>query len=344
MRPMGRSSRKELAAHTRQLGALVAAGVPVVQALATLGAGSHDATLARAWSLVAARVERGAALSQAMAAVPGVYDRVYVALVAAGEASGTLDLLLARQAGLMEADARLRARVAARLIYPAAVAVVALIVVALLVGTVAPSLAANLGASPESLPWPTRLVLALARPLLVLVVLALAAAVVAALVLSRLREAAVWDRMLLGAPLVGRPMRLAALARLSRVLATLHRAGLPSAKALELVAAGSEGLAAKGAGARAKLQRGATLAEALSGGFGLPPVVAAMVATGEQSGQLDTMLDKGAEWCEDEVGKTLDRLAALALPVMLVVLGVVVAVVVAAVVLPLLGAGGGIEG
>jgi type IV pilus assembly protein PilC len=340
-RRSGRIPARALASSTRQLASLVEAGLPLVQALDLLRAHEPRRALADVWSDTRDAVARGERLSEALGRAPRVFSGLYVGLVACGEASGALDVALARLAAHLERQAELSARGRAALAYPAVVLMVTAAVVGFLVWKVVPEFATLFTALGTPLPTPTRMVIAASDALVrwaPVAVVPVAVAIVAASHLRRRPLLAAWFERLVGRlPVVGPVVATFATVRVSRALATLLTSGVSLIEALDISAraAGNAAAAAALASARARVARGEPLAVALGASGRWPPILVQMVAVGEATGSLHAMLDQASALLEHDVDRRIAALMALLEPALIVVLGVVVGGLVASLYLPL---------
>ncbi len=333
---------RDLVTFTRQLATLLGAGMALMQALQTIGKGLGHAGLAELIDQLRAALEAGLSLSQALRQHPQVFAPVYVHLVEAGEASGQLDVLLERLASDLEKHDALRSRVRAALVYPLVVLGVAVGVLAIIMVAVVPSFESTFAAFGAELPAATRLVMALSRAavsqgpwwLLLAVVLAGWAAS-AWRRHERVRRTV--ERGVLRLPVIGALLHQAALARWSRTLAGLLGGGLPLVDAMAS-ARGAAGLyvyADASVRMREELARGSSLQRALADVGLFPPMVVQMCAAGEESGALDRLLGKVADFHEREVDLRVSSLSSLLEPALILCLGAVIGALVVALYLPI---------
>ncbi|HRQ64015.1 MAG TPA: type II secretion system inner membrane protein GspF [Xanthomonadaceae bacterium] len=331
----------QLALLTRQLATLVRAGLPMDEALAALTEQSEAAKLRGVVLALRARVMEGQTLAAALAEFPDSFPEIYRASVAAGEHSGRLDEVLERLADLAERRDSLRRRLIAALSYPLLLTVVALAVVAGLMAHVVPEVVGVFAGLGQELPWPTRVLLALGAGLRAYglwLLLGLGALVVAFLVAMR-RPAlrARWQAVQLRLPLIGRLLRTAESARLTRALAVLSAAAVPLLEALRLAAQGVALVPMREALVRAsqRVREGVPFARALAAGGVFPPIVLRLVASCERSGRLDEMLERAAEQQENELDAVLGVLTAVLGPLVILLVGALVLFIVLAVLLPI---------
>ncbi|WP_050479030.1 type II secretion system F family protein [Herbaspirillum rhizosphaerae] len=337
-----RIGAKELALFTRQLATMLKAGVPLLQAFGIVERSQANPALARLIHALRADVEGGASLNQAFARHPRYFNALFSNLVAAGEQAGLLDEVLDSLAHYQEKTLALRSKVRAALTYPAAIVTVALLVTSIIMIWVVPTFKDVFSSFGAELPLPTRIVIALSD------FMARYWWVLAALLgggigwtLHLWRRSADWrartDRVLLRLPVFGKLVRHATIARWSRTLATLFSAGIPLIDALQAVgaAAGNAVYADATTAVRQQVAGGASLTAAIEHTRLFPDMVGQMVAIGEESGALDRMLLKVADFYDMEVTEAVASLSNLMEPFIMVVLGVVIGGLVIAMYLPI---------
>jgi type IV pilus assembly protein PilC len=332
----------ELTQMTRQLATLLHAGVPLLQSFDMLGKGLAPSDLQTLIRDVHTQIEGGIALNQAFRKHQ-VFDAFYCNLVAAGEMSGTLDVVLDRLAHHLEKTQALQATVRSALVYPAAILVIAFTVLALILVFVVPAFQNIFASFGAELPWLTRMVIALSETFQRYGMACAAFAIAAAWwARHQIRHRVTWqarlDRFLLRIPITGELIRHACTARWTRTLATLFTAGVPLTEALDVVqgVTGNAVFQAATQSIQAQLMRGTSLSKALDSTEALfPPMVGQMCAIGEESGALDHMLAKTADYYEREVDSTVARLSTLMEPFIMVVLGVLIGGLVMALYLPI---------
>jgi type IV pilus assembly protein PilC len=334
-------SARKLAAATRQLATILAAGLPLVQALDVLARQAAPPRFADVIRALAHDVARGTALSEAMALHPQIFGSVYTSTVAAGERAGALAATLARVARHLDRHAALLTRLRAALMYPAVVTGVTVVVVLILVWKVVPVFASLFAGLDAPLPWPTRLVVATSTRLVAVapacVLLGALAAVGLRVIYRRPRGRQFLDRAILRAPGLGRLVRDAATAQCCRTLSTLVAAGVPLMEALGVAArtAGNRVVEMRLTAARSRTARGELLSDALGATGEWPLLMLQMVAVGETTGTLDTMLERAAETAEEALDTATQTIVTLAEPALILALGVVVGGLVVSLYLPL---------
>jgi type IV pilus assembly protein PilC len=341
---------QDMVVFTRTFSTMVDAGLPIVSGLDMLSNQAENPRFGRILQSVKVEVESGKSLSEAMGSHPRVFDDLFRNLVAAGEAGGILDVIFRRLAVYLEKAAKLRRQVRGALVYPLSIAGVGVLVVFVMMTKVLPvfeKMFIDLGAG--SLPAPTRMVLAISHAItdnIIVVTLAAAALAVGFTALMR-TERGRWglDVVVLKAPVIGNVMRKIAVARFTRTLGTLLSSGVPILDALDIVAksAGNRVVGAAINHARNKIAEGKDIASPLLETGVFPPMVVQMIGVGEQTGAMDDMLQKIADFYEEEVDAAVSAMTALLEPIMLVGLGGVVGGLLIAMYLPIFEVAGNIK-
>ncbi len=337
-----RFSEAELALATRQFASLLAARLPMAQALAATIEQAEDRAVRETFAAVRSEVVAGHRLAEALGQFPREFPEVYRATVAAGEESGELARIMERLADYFEEREALRGKILAAFVYPAVVTLIATAIVLFLMTYVVPQVVEVFRQTRQALPWPTRLLLA-TSDLLRSGGWALPLAVVAAffglrrwLALPGRRLG--WDAALLRLPIVGRILRGAATARFASTLAILTAAGVPLLRALEAARAtlANAVLARAATEAIETVREGGTLARALGAAKVFPPVLVHLVASGEATGELAAMLDRAAKNLGREVERRALVFATLLEPLLILAMGAVVLGIVLAVLMPII--------
>ncbi|MGE0640157.1 MAG: type II secretion system F family protein [Thermoanaerobaculia bacterium] len=338
--PLG-IKQKRVAIFTRQFSVMLDAGLPLVQCLEILGEQEEDRNFREIIQQVRTDVESGASLADAMRKHPKAFNNLYVSMIAAGEAGGILDIILQRLATYIEKVVRLNSQVRSALIYPVTIIVIAVGVVAIILWKVIPVFAQLFAGLGGELPFLTRMVVGasnfLARYfLLVIIVLFLLFMAIRRYYRTH-RGRRVIDGMLLKLPVVGMLIRKIAVARFCRTLATLTSSGVPILDGLEITAKTSGNAIVEDAimAVRKAVEEGKTISAPLAETKVFPPMVVQMVNVGEQTGALDQMLTKIADFYEEEVDTAVAGLMKLLEPVMIVVLGGIIGTIVTAMYLPM---------
>jgi type IV pilus assembly protein PilC len=332
---------KDLSIFSRQFATMVNSGLPILRALSILEQQTESVLISKAVVAVRMDVERGSSLSAAMAVHPKIFNNLYVAMVRSGETGGVLEAVLERLADNLEREVSLRNRVRSAMTYPVVVAgFVSLILIAMLLFIVPQfkDIYANLGGT---LPLPTRMLLAVSEAfkkffwLFGLVIAGLVFAVRRYKKTERGRDA--WDRLKLRVPIFGELFRKTALARFARVLGVLNKSGVPILQSLEVVSetVGNSLISKAVLDVQQSVKAGESLSKPLGRHGVFPPMVVQMLAVGEETGALDTMLEKVAAFYDDEVTATVDALTSLIEPVMIFIVGGAVGLAVIALYLPM---------
>jgi type IV pilus assembly protein PilC len=333
---------KDLAVFTRQFSVMIDAGLPLVQCLEILAGQQENKTFESVLTTTRGSVEGGSTLSAAMRQHEKVFDALYVNLVEAGEAGGILDTILQRLANYIEKNVKLKRAVKSALVYPVAVLLVAGGVITLLLWKVVPIFATLFLGLGVDLPLPTRIVIALSNFIgsifgLMILVVFIAMAVALKLWHGTEQGRFILDGTLLKLPLVGILLRKIAVARFTRTLGTLISSGVPILEGLDITArtAGNAVIEKALGQVRKALEQGKNLADPLKETNVFPGMVTQMIGVGEQTGAMDAMLQKIADFYEEEVDAAVKDLLAALEPAMIVFLGVVVGGIVISMYLPL---------
>ena len=337
----GGIGRKEIAIFTRQFSVMIDAGLPLVQCLEILGNQQENRTFQKILFQVRQDVESGSTLADALRKHPKAFDDLYCNMVAAGEAGGILDTILQRLSVYIEKIVKLRAAVRSAMVYPSAVILIAIGVVWIILWKVIPTFATLFEGLGASLPLPTRVTIALSHFVAAWWWFIFLAVGLTAYTLNRYhkthRGRRVVDGFLLRMPLLGPVLRKIAVARFCRTLGTLVSSGVPILEGLEITARTSGNAVVEDAilATRRSVEEGKTISEPLKATDVFPPMVVQMVAVGEATGALETMLNKIADFYEDEVDEATANLLALLEPVMIMFLGIVIGGIVISMYLPM---------
>ena len=338
----GSVKAKELAIFTRQFSVMIDAGLPLVQCLEILASQQENKFFQKVLTNTRGQVEGGATLSAAMRSSPKVFDSLYVNMVEAGETGGILDTILQRLSTYIEKNVKLQRAVKSALVYPVGVLSVAGGVITLLLWKVVPIFATLFAGLGVDLPLPTKIVIALSNfvgsifGLLLLVALG-GIAFGLKVWYGTPQGRFVLDTIVLKLPVLGILMRKIAVARFTRTLGTLISSGVPILEGLDITAktAGNAVVERALQKVRKSLEEGKSLTEPLKESEVFPGMVTQMIAVGEQTGAMDAMLQKIADFYEEEVDAAVKDLLTALEPIMIVVLGVVVGGVVISMYLPL---------
>ena len=326
---------------TRQFATMIDAGLPIVQGLDILAQQSESKTFRNTIKTIKQDVESGFTLADALKKHPKVFDDLYVNMVAAGEVGGVLNTILNRIAIFIEKAAKLKSKVKGAMIYPCTIVVVAVAVVTVLLLFVIPVFAELYGGMGKALPAPTQITINISN-FFRAYFMYLAAAVVGAVVAIKMYYKTEHGRfnidgLMLKLPVMGDLIRKVAVARFSQNMSILLSSGVPILDGLAITAktAGNKVVEKAIMTARISISQGRTVAEPLTESKIFPPMVCQMVAIGENTGALDAMLKKVAEFYEDEVDTAVANLTALMEPVIMVVLGVILGGLVISMYLPI---------
>ncbi|HEX7183142.1 MAG TPA: type II secretion system F family protein [Thermoanaerobaculia bacterium] len=336
-----RISQKRIAIFTRQFSVMLDAGLPLVQCLEILGGQEENKAFAAIINEVRTDVESGASIADSMRKHPKAFDNLFVNMVAAGEAGGILDIILQRLSTYIEKAVKLNSQVKSAMIYPVSVIVIAAGVVFIILWKVIPVFAQLFSGLGGEMPFLTRMVIGASNFVgryFFFIVPAIIAGIVA---LSRYhkthRGRRVIDGALLKIPIIGMLLRKISVARFCRTLATLTSSGVPILDGLEITAktAGNAIIEDAVMAVRKSVEEGKTVSEPLGDTKVFPAMVVQMINVGEQTGALDQMLSKIADFYEDEVDTAVAGLMKLIEPIMITILGVIIGTIVTAMYLPL---------
>ena len=321
---------------------MIEAGVSVVGALVTLEEQTDDKYLAETIAEVRADVESGLVLSQALARHPKVFNRLFVSMVEAGESSGTLDAVLDRVATQIEKETQLKRRVRGAMIYPAVVLSFATLVLIFMLLFIVPVFVEVFETLDGDLPAPTKLVMGMSNLLRDYWFIIFPAMGLTAWGLRKLKRTEkgrqVWDRFKLRIPMkIGDVVQKVALARFSRSLSTLVAAGVDIISALEITGttAGNYVIEESLADVRTQVHEGARISDPLIEDPIFPPMVGQMIKIGEETGELDKMLGKIADFYEDEVDASIQALTSIIEPILMIGVGIMVGMIVIAMYMPM---------
>lgn len=337
-------SVKDKAIFSRQFSTMINAGVPIVRSLGILSAQSTNPKMKKSLVAISGDVQQGTNLSEAMEQHPGCFDRLYVTMVGAGELGGVLDEVMSRLSKLLEDDARLRNQIRAALTYPTAVLLLAISIFLAMTIFLIPTFADIYDSIGAQLPALTLFMLAISKFLRTpqymiggILILVLLIVGYVRYYSTRVGRETV-DRLSLKVPLFGDLIQKTAVARFCRTFGALTRSGVPILTALENVrdTAGNQAIANAIDDARQEIQGGGVISQALQNGRVFPTMAIQMIAIGEETGELDQMLMKVADFYEDEVEQAVKALTSLLEPIMIVVLGGLVGLMLVSMYLPML--------
>jgi len=334
-----------VALFARQLSTMIGVGLPLVRSLRSIARDHHDKRLAPLIDQVADDVQQGASLSTALAKHPAAFGEVFVSLVNTGEVSGTLDRIMEQTAGYLECAAALRLKVEAALRYPTFVLTFAGLVLVAMVVKIVPMFAAIYQRFKVPLPLPTRILLGISHVvtdnILVVMVLAIVGGISAWLWSQTPKGQLTIDRAKFGLPIFGPLIRMYAVTKFSRTLGILIASGTQILYALRVIrpVPGNKLLEQGIDYVRAQVEQGSSLARAMEESAAFPEMLVQMTSTGEETGQLDSMLTRTADFYEQRVTAAVDGLSSLVEPIAIVALGLVVGLMLIALYLPIFNLG-----
>ena len=341
---------KNLVIFTRQFSTMIDAGLPLIQCFEILARQQDNKTFKRILVNIKENVEAGATFADSLKKHPRVFDDLYVNLVAAGEVGGILDTILNRLAAYIEKALKLRKKVKSAMTYPATIVGIAILVIAVILVFVIPAFEQMFADFGGALPAPTQIVINLSRFVkdYILVILGVVVAFVFLMkYLYRTKKGRQkYDAWSLRLPIFGPLVRKVAIAKFSRTLGTMLTSGVPILDALDIVAktAGNKVVEKAVYNVRDSIREGKTIAEPMEKSGVFPPMVCQMVAVGEQSGSIDTMLNKIADFYDDEVDDAVANLTAMMEPLLMLFLGITVGGLVIAMYLPIFKIAGAVGG
>ena len=337
----GAIKTRDVVIFTRQFSTMINSGLPLVQALTILAEQTDNKALAEVTKKVVFDVESGNTVADALSKHPRAFTNLYVNMVAAGEAGGILDTILMRLATFLEKNDALVRKVKGAMIYPAVIMSVAAIAIVVLLIFVIPVFEGMFASVGLALPLPTRIVIGASRFLKGYWWIVLAVAVSGGYMFKKYYDTSNGklnvDRFMLKMPVLGDVLRKSAVSRFTRTLGTLISSGVSILEGLEITAktAGNRVIQDAIMDSRASIAGGDTIAQPLQKSKVFPPMVISMIAVGEQTGGLDEMLSKIADFYDEEVDAAVSNLLSLLEPIMIVFLGVVVGGMVVAMYLPI---------
>lgn len=334
-----------VALFARQLATMIQAGLPLVRSLRSIARDHEDKRLGGLLEKVAEDVQKGDSLSTALARHPGAFGEVFVSLVNTGEVSGTLDRIMDQTASYLERSETLRLKVEAALRYPLFVLVTAFAMLFLMIVWVIPKFSVIYSQFRVPLPWPTRLLLAVSHLFVanvIIVIPLLATLAVGAWSWARTERGRLWiDRLKVDLPLFGPLIRMYAVTKFARTLGMLTASGTHILYALRVMrpVPGNRVLERGIEAMRARVEEGDSLSKAMADTQVFPEMLVQMTATGEETGQLDNMLSRTADFYEQRVTAQVEGLSSLVEPIAIVVLGGLIGVMLLALYLPIFNLG-----
>ena len=332
---------KELAVFSRQFATMINSGLPLLRTLAILEEQNDAKELKRVVGEMRIDVEKGSSLSTSMAKHPRAFSRLYISMVKAGETSGNLDQVMVRLADTIENEVSLRHKIKSAMTYPVVVLILVTLILAAMLLFVVPTFEDLYSSLGGQLPLPTRILLAVSEAFRKFFLVFAAIAMGIAYLFRRWKGTdagrLTFDRLKLKMPIFGTLFHKAALSRFTRTLSVLNRSGVPILQALDIVAdtVNNAVIAHAVRDVQDSVKEGESLATPLARHDIFPPMVVQMIAVGEETGALDTMLEKIADFYDEEVGAAVESLTSLIEPVMIAIVGGAVGTIVICLYLPL---------
>jgi len=332
---------KDIILFARQFSTMIDAGLPIIQCLDILFSQQANPTFKKMLKDIKESVEGGATLAEALKKFPKQFDDLFVNMIAAGEAGGILDAILRRLAAYMEKAAKLKSQVKGAMTYPVVTLIIAVLVLAVILVFVIPVFQEMFADFGGELPTPTKIVVAMSETVkskIIYIVVGLVLLVVAYKKFYKTEKGHdIVDDMLLKMPVFGLLLRKVAVAKFTRTMGTMLASGVAILEALDIVAKTSGNRSVEKAiyKVRSGIAEGRTMAEPLNESGVFPPMVCQMIGVGESTGALDAMLEKIADFYDEEVDQAVENMTALIEPFMLVFLGVTIGGLVVAMYLPI---------
>lgn len=326
---------------TRQLATLLKANISLVDALNAVADQVEQPALKEAVSDIKTMVNEGLAFNKGLAKYPKIFNHIYVTMCEAGEASGTLDVILIRLAEFTEAENELNSKVKSAMLYPLIMMSFVMIMLGVMFVFVIPKMQAIFESAEMKLPWYTEIVIGISGFMVNYWFIVIAVAFISYLIFRNWKNSASgslqYDRMLLKAPIVGKIVRLVAVSRFTRTLATLLQGGVPMLNAMDIVknVVGNQVLAKAIDDARNNISEGESIAAPLRRSEQFPPIVTHMVAIGEKTGELENMLTQVSDSYDFQVKTQISGLTALLEPVMIIMMGLVIGIIVFSIMIPM---------
>lgn len=331
----------DLVVFSRQLATMVDSGIPLVQALDILSEQLENKTFQDVISKMRNDIEAGSSLSEAVARHPKVFTSLYINMVKAGESSGMLDDILDRLATYLEKTAALQRKVKSSLVYPAMVSGMAVLITTVLIVKVVPTFKGIFDVLGGTLPLPTQILIAFSDIVRYYFPFLIGTLVFVLFALSRYirteKGRLYWDRLLLHLPVFGQLLRKVSVGKFSRTLSTLVKSGVPILTSLGIVGktAGNKVIEIAVTNVRSSIREGENIAKPLAQSGVFPPMVVRMIAVGEQTGELEKMLSKIADFYDEQVDAAVSGLTSMIEPIVIAFLGVVIGSIVIAMFLPI---------
>jgi type IV pilus assembly protein PilC len=343
-------TEKDIIIFSRQFSTMIDAGLPIIQCLDILYAQQENKTFKNMLKDIKESVEGGQTLAEALRKYPKAFDDLFVNMVAAGEAGGILDTILRRLSAYMEKAAKLKAQVKGAMTYPVITIIIAVVVVGVILVFVIPVFQEMFEGLGGELPVPTKIVVAMSDFAKDNILYIIVGAVIFFYAFGRYKKTAkgrvMIDAASLKMPVIGPLLRRVAVAKFTRTMGTMLSSGVAILEALDIVAktAGNKVIERSIYNVRTGIAEGRTMADPLAESGVFPSMVCSMIAVGESTGALDSMLEKIADFYDDEVDQAVENLTAMIEPFMMVFLGIVIGGLVIAMYLPVFKMAGAISG
>lgn len=334
----------------RQFSTMIDAGLPIIQCLDILQAQQENSTFKKILKDIKSSVESGQTLAESLKKYPKQFDELFVNMVAAGEAGGILDVILRRLSAYMEKAARLKAQVKGAMTYPIVTIVIAIVVIAVIMVFVIPVFQDMFSSFGKALPVPTQVIIAMSKFVQGNILQMIGGIIIFSIAYKRFyatnKGHEIIDDIYLKFPVIGMLIRKVAVAKFTRTMGTMLSSGVSILEALDIVAktAGNKTIEKALYKVRAAIAEGRTIADPLMETGVFPSMVCQMISVGESTGALDSMLEKVADFYEEEVDQAVDNLTALIEPFMLVFLGVTIGGLVISMYLPIFKMAGAVSG
>jgi general secretion pathway protein F len=337
-----RPSTGDVAIFTRQLATLIGAGIPLFESLGALSEQVENEQLKRATTEVREQVREGTSFAKALEAHPAIFPSLYVNMVRAGEASGTLQQVLERLTSFMESQAKLKGKVSAALAYPALMVVIGTVLISVLMIAVVPNVTTIFASMDQALPWYTALLISVSDVMSSYWWLIFSLLGLTIYLFRRWKRTPsgklTWDTFVLKIPVFGKVLLMIAVARFARTLATLLSSGVALLTAMDIVAnvLGNASLEKVVRDAIGSIREGQSIADPLRKSGKFPPIVTHMIAVGEKSGQLESMLASVSDAYDTEVENRVQVMTSLLEPMMIVIMGGAVGFIAVSILMPLI--------
>ncbi|MDA3793073.1 MAG: type II secretion system F family protein [Elusimicrobia bacterium] len=341
----GRVVQKDLVIFSRQLATMVSAGVPIVQGLSILSEQIENPYFKEIVEDIREEIESGSAIADAMNKHPDAFNNLFVNMIKAGELGGILDVILERLADYLESASDLKGKVKGALVYPAVVSTIALAVTIFLMVVIIPTFAEVFSSFGKELPMPTQVMINISeimRKYIVFIILGIVSVVVGTRQFYKTDKGSkIIDAKILDVPIFGLLLRKVAIAKFTRTFGTLVKSGVPILEALDTVAmtAGNRKIEGAVLDAREAIREGEKIGAPLTKSGVFPPMVMQMISVGEETGNLDMMLSKIADFYDAEVDVAVEGLTSMIEPIVIVFMGIVIGAIVIAMFMPILSMG-----